>query len=905
MALYLIDGHAIAYRSHFAFIRNPLTNTKGENTSAVFGFLRTLQLLMKKYHPEHLAVIFDSEEETGRHREFPDYKAQREEMPDELEVQIPWILDLLEAMGIPVLTHPGYEADDVIATLARQAEVQGEDVRIVTGDKDLFQLLSDRIHILRPSRGTGLEDEITMGYLEKRFGLRPGQIVDLLALMGDSSDNIPGVKGIGEKTALKLLHRFGSLDAVLERIDEVEPGHVQSKIRTGREDALFSRGLVTLQEVPLGTTWEDCTIGEPDNDRLTEILLRLEFHQILRELTPQRPDEPDSVDYELLDQGGLADLASTLGGVGEFVIDVETTSLDPLRAEIVGISLCTEPGKTWYIPVETADRSEDGGLFPAGGKPAGRGIPLEVVRAHLDPMLSDEKVGKIGHNIKYDCLVLEAHGFTVAGVSFDTMIASYCLDPERRSHSLDNLTLEFCRHTMISYGELFNPDDKVRDIRTVPLERLSEYSCEDADYTMRLKMVLADRIDESGYDSLFREVEMPLCLVLKRMEQAGVALDCRKLEKLSGEVAGQLEQRAQEIYGEAGEEFNINSGKQLQRILFEKLGLPPLRRTKTGYSTDVEVLMELAGEHRIAGLVLEYRQLAKLAGTYIDALPRLVNPDTGRIHTSFNQTVTATGRLSSSDPNLQNIPIRTELGRRIRRAFVARRGHLLMDADYSQIELRIMAHLSGDPSLVEAFHDGIDIHTRTAARIYGIDEGEVDAEKRSRAKTINFGVIYGMGARGLSRQLGIPVAEAKQFIEDYFASYPGVKAYIDRSIGQARERGYAETLMGRRRNLPDIASGDGRVRSFSERIAVNMPIQGTAADMIKVAMIDIDRGIRGRGLGSRMVLQVHDELVFEVPLNEREDIEELVRRSMESALRLEVPLEVEIGFGKDWVEAHR
>ena len=905
MALYLVDGHAIAYRSYFAFIRNPLTNSKGENTSAVFGFLRVLLLLMKKYSPEHLAVVFDSEEETGRHREFPEYKAHREEMPDELETQIPLILELLEVMHIPVLVYPGYEADDIIATLARRAESQGEDVRIVTGDKDLFQLISDRIRIIRPSRGTGLEDEIDAAFLERRFGLAPGQIADLLALMGDSSDNIPGVRGIGEKTALKLLHRFGSLDEILGRLDEVEPDHVRSKLEQGREDAIMSRDLVTLQDVPLDAAAEDLTPGEPDRDRLTDMLIGFEFHQILRELTPVEDVRPLRVNYSTVDEIELDALADSMREAGEFVIDVETTSLDPLRAAIVGISICLEEARAFYIPVDAGTGGGSGTLFSGEGEEDAACIPIEKVREHIGPVLADATIGTIGHNIKYDCLVLESNGLTVEGVSFDTMIASYCLDPERRSHSLDTLALEFCRHTMTPYAGLFAKGDRVRDIRTVPLETLSLYSCEDADFTMRLKNILGGRIDESGYASLFRDVEMPLSIVLKRMEQAGIAVDVDVLGRLSGEVAVQLDRRRDEIYGEAREEFNINSGKQLQRILFEKLGLPASRRTKTGYSTDVDVLTELAVEHRIAGLVLEYRQLAKLASTYIDALPRLVNPDTGRIHTSFNQTVTATGRLSSSDPNLQNIPIRTALGRQIRGAFVAGPGAVLMDADYSQIELRIMAHLSGDPALVEAFKEGVDVHTRTAARIYDVNEKDVDQGMRSRAKTINFGVMYGMGARGLSRQLRIPLAEAKRFIEDYFESYPGVKGFIDRSIEDARTKLYAETLMGRRRNLPDIGSVDGRVRSFSERIAVNMPVQGTAADMIKVAMVDIDRAIAGRGLESRMILQVHDELVFEVPRNERDEMEKLVRGAMESALTLSVPLVVEIGCGANWLEAHR
>lgn len=904
MALFIIDGHALAYRAYFAFIRNPLTNSKGENTSAVYGFTRMLLQLLNKYRPEHLAVVFDSEEETERHREYPEYKAHREEMPDEMSAQIPWIFDVVEAMGITMVIQPGYEADDIIATLARSFSAEGIDVKIVTGDKDLFQLLSDRIHIVRPTKGSALEDEIGPEYLKKRFGLEPGQIVDLLALMGDSSDNIPGVQGVGEKTALKLLHAFGSLDVILAETDDIEPEHVRKKIERGRDSALVSRGLVTLQEVPLSLTLKNLEVGEPDEEHLTELLIELEFHQILREISSKSTKSSQPAEYLAVDERGLPALGAALEKSNAFVLDVETTSLDPLKAEIVGISFCVKEGKAWYVPVSIGADEEREGLFSGIESGAVGGIPIEAVRAILGPALLNGSIGKIGHNIKYDLMVLETHGFTVEGVFFDTMIASYCLDPERRSHSLDTLALEFFHHTMISYRDLFQPDDKVRGIRSVPLEKLRDYSCEDADYTMRLWKQFEADLGSMGLTKLFNEVEMPLALVLKRMEQEGVALDTSILTALSADVSGELGRLTAEIHELAGEVFNINSSKQLQRILFERLGLPVVRRTKTGFSTDVEVLRELASHNTIAGLILEHRQLTKLASTYIDALPRLVNESTGRIHTSFNQTVTATGRLSSSEPNLQNIPIRTELGRKIRSAFVPRRGNVLMDADYSQVELRILAHLSEDEALIEAFKEDADIHTRTAARIHDVSEEKVDSSMRALAKTINFGVVYGMGARGLSRQLGISTDEAKKFIDEYFSTYPGVKAFVDTTIEKARVNMYSETLLGRRRPLPAISSDDGRVRSFSERIAVNTPIQGTAADMIKIAMVDIDRAVMEKGLGSRMILQVHDELVFDVIAGEMDIMEEIVRTCMESAIDLQVPLKVEIGTGGNWLEAH-
>jgi DNA polymerase I len=900
--LFIVDGHALAYRAYFAFIRNPLVNSKGENTGAVYGFLRMLLLLIRKYEPRYLAVVFDSGEETARHREFAAYKAHRPAMPDEMAEQLPVIFEATEALGIKMIVEPGIEADDLIASLARKANAAGLDATIVTGDKDFLQLLSDHIRIIRPEKGTALEEGIGPEFCRERFGLEPERVIDLLSLMGDSSDNIPGVRGIGEKTALKLLHDFGSLDAVYERLDEVKPEHVREKLRSGAESARLSRELVTLRDVDVEFSLPALAVGAPEPRRLTDLLLRLEFHQILKELSPGEATEAAEGAYTLVAEDDLENLAGRLARAGEFVFDVETTSVDPLNAEIVGISFSTAERTASYVPV-AAPPGAGAGLFQPIHD--ARGIALDRVRETLGPVFADESIAKIGHNVKFDCLVLEAHGFPVGGVAFDTMIASYCLDPERRSHSLDNLALEFTRHRKVPYAGLFPAGAREKDIRSVPLERLSAYSCEDADYTMRLKKLFEGSLRELGFESLFRDVEMPLCLVLKRMEQEGVAIDAGKLAALSGTVARDLDRLTAEIHRLAGEEFNINSPKQLQRILFEKLGLAKARKTKTGFSTDEDVLTELVSSHPIAASMLEFRQLSKMKSTYIDALPRLVNPRTGRIHTSFNQTVAATGRLSSSDPNLQNIPVRTELGRAIRGAFIPRRGNLLMDADYSQIELRIMAHLSKDAEFVGTFREGGDIHTRTAARIYGVDESAVTAEMRARAKTTNFGVIYGMGPRGLSNQLGIGLDEAKRFIDEYFEKYPGVKGYIDSAIARARREGSAATLLGRRRLLGEIDSENNRTRSFSERIAVNMPIQGTAADMIKLAMIRIDRDIVREGLGSRMILQVHDELVFEVVPGERDRLAALVKEAMESALALDVPVRADIGFGENWLEAHR
>jgi DNA polymerase-1 len=901
VTIFLVDGHAIAYRSYYAFIRNPLTNSRGENTSAVYGFIRVILRLMEKYAPDRLVVVFDSEEETGRHQQYEQYKANRTAMPDDMRPQIPIIKEVLEAMGLPVLAAPGYEADDIIATIALKAADEGFDVRIVSSDKDLFQLLGDHVRMIRPSKGNDLEDEIGPEYLRERFGLSPAQIVDLLAMMGDSSDNITGIKGIGEKTALKLLQEYGTLDRVIENAESIKPAHVGRKIVEGKEDALFSRELVKLASVPMEFSYDSLVRRGQDETKLTGILLEMEFHQIIKELGLGSRIRENS-GYMPVGGDGLKDLAAALREAGDFVLDVETTSLDPLEAELVGISFCVSEGRAWYVPVAAA--ADDGsGLFAAEAAPV-KWADLDSLRKTLGPVLADPDICKAGHNIKYDLKVLESHGFTVENGTWDTMLASYVIDPSRRSHSLDNLAMEFLKHRMIPYDELFEKGDRTRDIRTVSVERLCEYSCEDADFTLRLKKIFSERLAEEGLAGLFDHVERPLLLVLKSMEMAGMGLDAGRLKELSTTISEEMERLTARIYAAAGEEFNINSNRQLQTIMFEKLGLPSGRKTKTGFSTDVDVLTELAAQHPLAGLVLEYRQLAKMASTYVDNLPLLINGKTGRIHTSFNQSVTTTGRLSSSEPNLQNIPIRTELGRQIRSAFIPAEGNVLLDADYSQVELRIMAHLSRDPELVRAFNEDADIHTRTASRIYGVEEKDVSKEMRSAAKTINFGVIYGQGPRALSQQLRIPFEEAKRFIDEYFGKYPGIGEFIETAKEFARKNGYSETLLGRRRPLPDINSANGGFRSFSERIAVNTPIQGTAADLIKVAMIEIHAEMARLGLESRMILQVHDELVFDAVPGEVERLKDLVKTRMESAIMLAVPLKVEIGTGKNWMEAH-
>jgi DNA polymerase-1 len=744
--------------------------------------------------------------------------------------------------------------------------------------------------------------------------------------MGDSSDNVPGVRGIGQKTAAKLLKEHDSLDRLYENLDEVKPPSVRSKLESGRDSAFLSRELVKLaDDVELDVGLKELARREVRTKQFRDILVDLEFERLLKQVfrdeLPERngpasaidergepaegvaPAPPVSDRYRLVDtEERLLDLVERLEGTGEFAVDVETSAIDPMRAVLAGISIALEPGAAYYVPVESVIGDTGLGLMPAERAP---GLPLETVRERLGPVFAANKPAKIGQNIKYDAIVLERAGLPLGDLSFDTMIASYCLDPARRSHSLDALAEEMLGHKMVPFSSLFETRTKEKDIRKVPLEKVCGYACEDADFTLRLKHAFAPMLEASQVKSLFYDVEMPLESVLKRMETTGVSVDSGFLDKLSRRYTTRIGEIEERIYRSVGEQFNINSTQQLRRVLFDKLGLQPKRKTKTGYSTDVEVLKSLADEHEVPRLLLEFRQLVKLKNTYIDAIPKLVHPETGRVHTSYNQAVASTGRLSSSDPNLQNIPVRTAEGREIRRAFVSSGPDwVLLDADYSQIELRILAHLSGDAGLIAAFREDADIHRRTAAQVMGVEPEEVTADMRSRAKAVNFGIVYGMGARGLAQSLGIDTGQARQFIEDYFASYPGVKRFIDDTIEGARRDRAVSTMLGRIRQLPDIGSSNGRARAFSERIAVNTPVQGTAADIIKLAMLNVDKAISERGLEARMILQVHDELLFDLPEGELEDMKEIVRHGMENAMKLEVPLKVDMGVGTNWLEAH-
>jgi len=899
--LFLVDGSALAYRSFFAFIRNPLLNSRGENTSAVFGFTTALLRILEQEHPDFLLVVFDTPQPTFRHERFAAYKATREKMPDEMAGQLPWVREVVEAFGVPIVERPGFEADDVIGTIATRAAAHGLEVRLVSGDKDLLQLVDARVHLWNPGRsGSGVEvsgpDEV-----RAKFGVPPEHVVDVLALMGDASDNVPGVPGIGEKTATKLVVEFGGLDAIYARLDEVTPPRVREKLREHREQAYLSRDLVTLdREVPLGGELDAFLVApRPDAAQLAELYRKLEFRSLLEPL--EANVESDEHAYRIVrTPHELEELFEGLAGASEVVVDLETTSLDALVARIVGFSFSLAEREAFYVPTNVVPPVADG---PGG--------PDRALVERLRPILENPSIAKIGQNIQYDALVLLGYGVTLAGIAFDTMVASYCVEPGVRQHNLDALALRYLNFRKIPTADLLGKGagDGIT-MADLPVERVGEYACEDADITLRLKSILELRMRELEVEALFRSIEIPLIPVLVGMEAAGVRLDTALLETMGASLAGRIESLEREIHDLAGAPFNLNSPQQLGAVLFERLeiqrefGVKRLRKTKTGYATDQQTLERYAS-HPIVSRILEYRQLAKLKSTYLDALPALVHPKTGRLHTSFNQTVAATGRLSSSNPNLQNIPIRTEIGREMRKAFIPEDDrHLFLGADYSQIELRILAHVTEDPALLEAFQRGEDIHARTAALVFGVHPSLVTSEMRGRAKAINFGVIYGMGPDRLAAEVKIPRSEAQAFIQAYFAKFARVREWIEHTVEGARASGYVTTLMGRRRILPEIGSNDARVRRNAENMAVNTPIQGSAADLIKKAMVEIHRTLAERGLGARMILQVHDELLLEVPEEEIDEATEIVRSRMEGAMTLRVPLVVDLRPGRSWYEVH-
>ncbi|MBN1916688.1 MAG: DNA polymerase I [Verrucomicrobia bacterium] len=878
--LFLLDGVSYAYRAFYAIQR--LSNADGFPTNAVFGFVRTLRKLIADLAPERLVAVFDPKGPTFRSKRFADYKITRRPMPEDLVVQMPVIKEWLEAMGIPVVEVEGYEADDAIGTLARRAEAAGFEVYIVSGDKDMLQLVSDKVRALHAHKDNAVlgPDEVV-----ERFGVPPDKVTDVLGLAGDTSDNVPGVPGIGEKTATALVQQFGGLEEVLAHPGEVSGAKRQENLRASADLARLSKELVTIRtDVPIELDLDKAKLGAPDAERLSRLYARLEFHQLRDELV-ERTDTTD-VDYRLVnDTEALAALVKALEGVEELAVDVETTSTDAFRAELVGISLAFAPKQAFYVPL-------NGALEP------------RAVLDALRPVLSDPARRLVGQNIKYDMEVLAGAGIELGRVAFDTMVAAYLVNPARGRYKLDDLAIEHLGIKKIPIEDLIGSGKNQRSMADVPLEEVARYSCEDADTTLRLKGLLEPHLREAALLELFDEIEMPLVGVLAAMEARGVAVDTALLGAMSAEFQKRLDALAREIYEQAEESFNLNSPKQLSVILFDKLGLPVQKRTKTGPSTDVEVLEKLAQLHPLPQALLQYRQLAKLKSTYVDALPALVNPKTGRIHTSFNQTIAATGRLSSSSPNLQNIPVRTDEGRRIRDAFVpGEPGWLLLAADYSQIELRIFAHLAHEEAMIEAFRRGEDIHAVTASHIHEVALEDVTPDMRHRAKTVNFGIIYGQGAYGLSQFLHVPVGEAQAFIDAYMTRYEGVRAYMDNTVAAAERDGYVETICKRRRSVPELRSASNQTRALGRRIAINTPIQGSAADLIKIAMIRIERRLSEAALKTRMLLQIHDELIFEMPENEADAARALVVGEMESVMTLSVPLKVDVKTGRTWGEA--
>ncbi|PLX95979.1 MAG: DNA polymerase I [Desulfuromonas sp.] len=883
--LYLIDGSSYIYRAYFA-IRH-LSNSKGFATNAIFGFTNMLLKVVREHAPDQLAVIFDAKGPTFRKDIYPEYKANRAKMPEDLVPQIPLIKEVVRAFKMPAIEKEGFEADDIIATLAKRFSAQGIEVTVVTGDKDLMQIVDERVTLLDTMK------DVRSGLAEvaERFGGSPDKVVEVQALAGDSSDNVPGVPGIGEKTAVKLIRQFGSVEELLVRVDEVK-GKMQEKLREFGAQARLSKRLVTLvDDVPLEIEAEQFPLSEPDRGALTALFKECEFHKLVQEFTVESRSSGEGY-RGVLDREGLDALIVTLEQAERFAFDTETTSLDAVRADLVGLSFAVKEGEGWYIPLTHRYLGAPEQLATA------------TVLERLRPLLEDPQQSKIAQNLKYDLLVLRRAGVAVAGADFDTMIASYLANPAAKSHGMDTMASELLGHKTISYSEVTGSGKKQIGFDEVEVEKAITYAAEDADITLRLAQILDPKLDEAEQRRLFAELEMPLVEVLADMEWAGMRLDTALLDRLSAQMNEKLVALEKEIHGIAGIPFNIASPKQLGEILFEKLGLPRGKKTKTGWSTNVEVLSKLAEEHPIAARILDFRSLAKLKGTYTDALPKLVNPETGRVHTSFNQTVTATGRLSSSDPNLQNIPIRSEEGSRIREAFIPGEGNVLLAADYSQIELRILAHMADEQVLKESFAQGEDIHRRTASEIFGVFPELVTPEMRRQAKTINFGVIYGMGAFSLGKDLGISTREAQGFIDNYFARYPGIKVFMESKKEEARTHQYVTTLLGRRCAVPEITSRNGAIRAYAERNAINYPIQGSAADIIKLAMLRIHRRLVEEGHKSRMVLQVHDELVFDVPQPELEALRRLVQQEMEGALPLSVPLLVDIGVGSNWRQAH-
>ncbi|MCI0707509.1 MAG: DNA polymerase I [Ignavibacteriae bacterium] len=931
--LFLLDAMALVYRAYFAYIRAPLRNSKGESTSAVFGFLSYLNKILDDEKPDHIAVVFDTAAPTFRHKMYKQYKATRQEIPEDMPPQIDMIKKIVKAYNIPLLELNGYEADDIIGTLAKRAEKEKVDTFLVTPDKDYMQLISDRVKMYKPGQQGNEAEIVSFEGVKAKFGVTPDKVIDVLALIGDKSDNVPGVPGVGEKTAIPLVQQWGSLENIIKNVEKIPQNGVREKIKANTELALLSKKLVTIEvNTPIKIDFHKLRLGEPDTAALRKYFQELEFRSLLNKLKKSSDGEEEAsaeqeekavpADYTTIKddkhkyhvvatEKDFKEFVKKLAKAKEFVFDTETTSKDALQSLVVGLSFSLKPREAYYVSVDASSQKFEkavGDLFgdtPVSGvKQKYPTLPAKLVFPALKPIFENPKIKKIGQNVKYDQLALSLHDIWVDGIEFDTMIASYILRADGQ-HGLDAMAREHLQYSMVSFDDITGTGKERKDIREVPLEIIADYSCEDADIAYRLYEKLRTRVEKEKMMTLCDEIEFPLSSVLARMEKTGVVIDTKFLANMSKELERDIDAIVKQIYKLAGEKFNINSTQQLSEILFTKLKLPPVRKTKTGFSTDVSVLEELRHQHPIIEKMLDYRQLAKLKSTYVDALPKMVNPLTGRVHTSYNQTVAATGRLASNDPNLQNIPIRTEIGRSIRKAFVAgSKNSLIMSADYSQIELRIMAHVCDDKSFQTAFHNKEDIHATTAAKVFGVALKDVTKDMRRKAKEVNFGIMYGIGPFGLATRLDITQTEAKEIIDTYFTRFPRVKEFIENTKATVHKKGYVETLMGRRRYLPDIHSKNLNLRQHAERQSINMPIQGTAADMIKMAMVHIDAAMQKEKLKSAMLLQVHDELVFEVLKSEEAKMRKLVEKQMSGAMKLKVPIDVEIGVGKDWLEAH-
>ena len=882
--LFLIDGNSYCYRAFYAI--KDLRNSRGQPTNAVYGFILMLRKLLEKEKPGYLGCAFDLKGPTFRHKQFEDYKVHRKPMPDDLISQMGVIKEVISAYKIPIFEKQGFEADDILATIAKNASSQGIDVYIVTGDKDMLQIVDERIKVYSTHKDDLIYDNLRVR--ERFSGLGPESVTDFIALAGDATDNIPGVRGIGEKTAIELIKEFKSLDNLYANLDKIKSESKRKMLSEQESSARMSKELATVDKaVPIDIDIDEMRIKEPDQERLLNLFKELEFKNFAREIASSNSDIHKEACYKTIASlKDFKDFMAELREQKEFVLDTETTSEEPLRAELVGISFCWKEGESYYVALANK----------------GEGVDAGAALKELKPILENENIKKTGQNIKYDKLVLSNYGIDLKGISFDTMVASYLLNPSRMSHGLDDLAFEYLDHKMTPIEELLGTGKKRITMDMVDIKKVSMYSCGDSDVTFRLKNIFEKELLKKEMEKLFNDIELPLIDVLSRIEKNGIKIDVEFLKEASIEMDRELSALIKDIYRIAGSEFNINSPKQLSQILFEKLGLPVVKKTKTGASTDVEVLERLSSLHGLPKELLRYRELSKLKSTYVDALPELVNKRTGRVHTSFNQTVTATGRLSSSNPNLQNIPVKTEEGRRIRKAFIGEKGNFIVSADYSQIELRILAHLSKDPELIAAFERDSDVHSHTASLIFGVKETDVTPEMRANAKTVNFGIIYGISAFGLSKGLNIDPASAQQFIDSYFERYPRVKLYMEEKIEEARNSGYVTTLFNRRRYIPEIQTGGMREQQQAERIAINTPVQGSAADLIKIAMINIYRKMEKRKFKSLMVSQVHDELVFEVPKAELDEMKDFIKEEMEGAVKLLVPVKVSVQYGKNWLE---